>query len=132
MRGQTLKLKNRHIFATLLVLAILAVAIPGSAFAAGGGIVGWIDNIKEILKAGGQLLVMIAFFFGIVGGLAFLFFLWKFTQQQRDRGVIMGLVISIVVAAFGLGFGTFLNGLQESVTGESDSTQSINRSDFGL
>ncbi|PKM46972.1 MAG: hypothetical protein CVV05_00720 [Gammaproteobacteria bacterium HGW-Gammaproteobacteria-1] len=131
MRGQTLKSNNRNIYTTLVVVAVLAIVIPGSAFAAGGP-VEWMNNIKEILKAAGQLLVYIAYTFGIVAAVSTLFFLWKFTQQQRDRGVILGLVISIVVSAAGLGFGNYLSGLQEGITGSTDTTQSINRGDFGL
>jgi len=132
MRGQNLKSNNRrNLYMTLMVVAVLAVAIPGSAFAAGGP-VQWINNIKEILKAGGQLLVYIAYFFGMVGALSTMFFAWKFTNQQRDRGVMLGLGISILVATMGLGFGNYVSGLQEGITGSTDSTQSINRGDFGL
>ena len=119
-------------FRSLAVLLPLGLVMI-SPEAAAAGLTNLTDNILDLSKAAGKIVVAIAFLAGLIGGYIFISTLMNYEKAKQEGGVARKLAISLLVAAVGLGFSTFVVMTSKSVFGDDvETAQSIDESDFGL
>ena len=115
-----------------LGVGVAALATPEAAYAA-GGFTDSLNSVQSFLKVGGQTLVYVAFFVGLVCIFISIYYITQLSKQQRPPGGVGMLITYMLAGALFMGIGWTANSAQQLATGQNNATsQSVNQSDFGM